>query len=647
MPAAGLGLISQATVRICDANGDRLGQGLCVPLEGGTILVLTCNHVVSRATDHRAIPLTIFSSEDHELRPATASYCLERSDPHHDIAVLTIVNESIDVLPPNLVPLSTNFPIPVDVVGIIRPKGGSQRFNAQLAHATPLSVQVDTSTVTIPRLWRLIDTNDVRPGISGSPIIFDNGVIGLTHFARAETADYSREGYVVPIESWFEKNPELAAFSKPYEPQRNLNGGFFAGLPYDRNWFFTGRDAFLKDLHAALRDRDRVAISGLGGVGKTHVASEYAYRHGHEYEAIFWVGAESESTLSAGFVDIARILNLPQRDAQDQSEAVGAAKRWLESHTGWLLIVDNADEPDLLKGLLPRTAAGRVLITSRAQRFDMLGITLSLDIRELPPDEALHFLLKRTGRDDAQPEERDAAADLAHELGCLPLALEQAAAYIAVNQSRFADYLDSYRRRRLTLLERGIPITGDPTKSVTTTWHIAFERIEQKPAAADLLRTSAFLAPDHIPLELLTNGAAQLGTAIANELADPHEPLAIDELLTPLTRYSLIRREHATQSYSLHRLVQEVVREALDPTARQTWAQRVLAALASTFPDPNDHINWPYCERITPHTLLAAHFIEQHDLASESAALLLIKTAFYLNERARYADAEPLLQRAL
>jgi len=146
MPAAGLDLISQATVRICDANGERLGQGLCVPLKGETMLVLTCEQVVSIADDRRAIPLTIFSSEDHELRPATASYCLERSDPHHDIAVLTIVNKSIDVLPPKLVPLFTDFPMPVDVVGIIRPKGGSQRFNAQLAHATPLSVQVDTST---------------------------------------------------------------------------------------------------------------------------------------------------------------------------------------------------------------------------------------------------------------------------------------------------------------------------------------------------------------------------------------------------------------------------------------------------------------------------------------------------------------------
>ncbi len=300
MPAvSGLGLVAQATVRICDANGDRLGQGLCVPLEDKTILVLTCEHVVSKVPDRNAIPLTIFSPEDRELRSATASYCLERSDPNHDIAVLTIVDEPIGFVSPKLIQLPVDLAVRVDVVGIVRPTGGSsQRFNARLAHATPLSVQIDDATITIPRLWRLIDTNDVRPGVSGSPIVLENdgGVIGLTHFSRAETVDYSREGYVVPIESWFDKNPEIAAFSKPYEPQGNQKGGFFASLPYDRNRFFTGRDALLEDLHAALQARDRVALSGLGGVGKTQVALEYVYLHGADYDAIFWVNAESTST---------------------------------------------------------------------------------------------------------------------------------------------------------------------------------------------------------------------------------------------------------------------------------------------------------------------------------------------------------------
>jgi hypothetical protein len=631
--ASGLGLVAQATVRICDVNGDRLGQGLCVPLEARTILVLTCHHVVSKVSDRSAIPLMLFSSDDQELQSIRASYCMERSDPHHDIAVLTIVNESIDVLPPKLVPLSTDFPVPANVVGIIRPKGRSQRFNAQLVHATPLSVQIDSSTVTIPRAWRLIYTNDVRPGISGSPIVFDDGVIGLTYASRAETTEYSREGYVVPIESWFDKNPEIAAFSKPYEPQGNQKGGMFAGLP-SRNPFFTGRDALLEEIRAALREQHRIAVSGLGGIGKTQVALEYAYRHGHEYKAIFWVGAENESAVSAGFVDIARLLDLPQRDAQDQSEAVGAAKRWLESHPGWLLIVDNADEPNVLRSVLPGGSNGRVLLTSRAQVLDMLWISKPIEIRELPPDEALEFLLKRTGGQDAEPLERASAQTLASELGYLPLALEQAAAYIVAKTSRVSAYLNAYRKRRFELLARGAPV-DDPTKSVMTTWRLAFDRLEETPSASDLLRASAFVSPDRIPLELIAYGAEQLGPAIARELPDGTDELALDELLAPLTRYSLIRREPASSTYSLHRLVQEVTRDAMDAETRRTWAKRVVAAVNAAFPDQVDR-NWTQCERLLPHARAAARFVKTDKERVESLLPIANRLASSKSGAGRY-----------
>jgi hypothetical protein len=138
--------------------------------------------------------------------------------------------------------------------------------------------------------------------------------------------------------------------------------------------------------------------------------------------------------------------------------------------------------------------------------------------------------------------------------------------------SRFDHYVKSYRTRRLALLARGVP-ADDPTKSVTTTWQIAFDHIEATPASADLLRASAFLSPDRIPLELVMEGAAELGPTIAQALPDLEDELALDELLAPLTRYSLIWREPESQSYGLHRLVQEVMRDTMDGETQRTWAE--------------------------------------------------------------------------
>jgi tetratricopeptide (TPR) repeat protein len=420
---------------------------------------------------------------------------------------------------------------------------------------------------------------------------------------------------------------------------------FFPALPIDRNRFFTGRESLLQQLHAALAVQDRVALSGLGGVGKTQTAVEYAYLHGDEYAVIFWVSAETEGAINRGFVEIARLLALWERDAKDERDAVAGAKRWLETHPGWLLIVDNADEPNLLKPVLPRGSQGRVLLTSRAQVFDMLGITKPIEIRELPRDEALQFLWTRTGRNGTNPQEHAAAQALAQELGCLPLALEQAAAFIVANQSRFADYLDNYRTRRLKLLERGVPI-DDPTKSITTNWQLAFDELEATPASSDLLRASAFLDPDRIPLELVTEGASELGPAVTQALPNTKDELALDELLAPLTRYSLIRRELDSRSFSLHRLVQDVVREALDAETERIWAERVIAAVNTAFPWIQ-YETWAQCERLLPHAVAAVRLIIMHSFASKAAARLLNQTATYMRERARYAEAQPLYERAL
>jgi len=180
--------------------------------------------------------------------------------------------------------------------------------------------------------------------------------------------------------------------------------------------------------------------------------------------------------------------------------------------------------------------------------------------------------------------------------------------------------------------------------AVATTWSLSFERVKQKnPAAAELLLLCAFLSPDAIPEELITRGAAHV-TPSLQALAS--SVLLLNEAISTLHAYSLLRRDPATRMLSLHRLVQAVLQDALEETDRRSWAKRVMLAVNAAFPHP-EHGTWPQCERLLPHALLAAHSIETHQIMSEEAGRLLHEMATYLMDRVRYSEASSLFQRAL
>ena len=152
------------------------------------------------------------------------------------------------------------------------------------------------------------------------------------------------------------------------------------------------------------------------------------------------------------------MLGLPEKDAQDSNEVVAAVRRWLGREPGYLLILDNANDPSLVKPYLPPDPRGHVMLTSRAHNFDVLGICKPIGLPVLTPDEALAFLGKRTNREGPlDPAEQDAAQTLAGELGYLPLALEQAAAYMVEHEEPFSVYLAAYRAERLKLLDEKGP----------------------------------------------------------------------------------------------------------------------------------------------------------------------------------------------
>jgi hypothetical protein len=423
-------------------------------------------------------------------------------------------------------------------------------------------------------------------------------------------------------------------------------------VPSARNPYFTGRETILQNLHEAL-SRDSAtaltqgyAIFGLGGIGKTQTAVEYTYRYRSEYRFIFWIRADTEVALQAGSVEMAKLLELPEKDATNPAETVQAVKHWLERAGEWLLVFDNADAPELLKAYYPRTPRGHVLLTSRAQLFDTLGIARPLALEQMQTDEALDFLYKRTERAQSEQAEQQAAAHLAAELDYLPLALEQAAAYITAKTARFQDYLTSYQRQRLALLNKAQPKTGDYPESVARTWALNFQEVEKEPVAADILRVSAFLSPEGIPLELLTAGASQLGPVLAGAFATSEDPLALNEALEPLTRYSLIRRDVDANTYSIHRMVQEVVKGQMGVAQLAEWAERVVRALAQSFPEVS-HQTWTRCERYIPHALLCAASIDRWSMTFPQARNLLYEAGLYFYQRGQFREAESPLKSAL
>jgi tetratricopeptide (TPR) repeat protein len=484
------------------------------------------------------------------------------------------------------------------------------------------------------------------PGLLGLISYID--LVGLDETAAHETLlDGVRQGRNKPPTAPLFPGTMNEA-QRTVSQQPSFPGAFppIWNVPYARNPYFTGREMVFEHLHEALSSDSATAITqghaifGLGGIGKTQTAVEYTYRYHSEYRFIFWVRAETEVVLQAGFVEIARLLDMPDKDATNPAETVQAVKHWLVGNGEWLLVFDNADAPELLKAYYPRTPRGHILLTSRAHLFDMLGIARPLALEKLDPDEALDFLFKRTERAQSDPAEKKAAEYLATELGYLPLALEQAGAYIIAKTARFQDYLASYQRQRLSLLNKAQPSAGEYPASIATTWALNFQEVEQDPAAADILRVSAFLSPDAIPLELLIQGASELGPVIALALATSEDPLVLNEALEPLTRYSLIRLDVDTQTYSIHRMVQEVLKDQMGLKQQAFWAERVVRAVAQSFPEVDYH-TWSRCERLIPHALLCAAHIDNWDMIFPEARKILYQTGKYFYQRGQYWEAEP------
>jgi tetratricopeptide (TPR) repeat protein len=380
-----------------------------------------------------------------------------------------------------------------------------------------------------------------------------------------------------------------------------------------------------------------VVLSGLGGVGKTSVAVEHVYRRQADYDLVWCVNGEQPTSLLADLANLAGQLGLAT-DAPQMAQAA-ALRGWLEHHPRWLLVLDNVDDPQALAEWLPRSGTGQVVITSRTGvGWEPLASVLPVEV--LAPSDAASLLLLRT--QDSGPAAQAAATSLASTLGGLPLALEQAGAYVAATGTvTLAGYAELFATRAPELLKRGQPLGYQRT--VATTWSLALQRLQHsEPAAVALLTLAAFFAPDDLPQPLLVDHPDHLPEPLA---AATRDPLALADAVAALRRFSLVRV--IGDGLYVHRLLQTVVRATLDAEAAAVWAAAAVRLLSVGFPDPRAVSTWTQCERLVPHVLAVADHGRRLAVETTARLRLLEQAGVYLWSRGRNRQALTLQEEAL
>ena len=421
---------------------------------------------------------------------------------------------------------------------------------------------------------------------------------------------------------------------------RRPGGGKGGDTLPPRNPVFTGREEMLAQVGRQLDGGPVavVAVRGLGGMGKSQVALEYAHRMraSGRYQVAAWVRADSPVTVAEDLAAAAPLLGLPADGPA--GEVAGSVVAALGARRDWLVVFDNAQAPGDLAGLVPG-GAGHVLITSRNRAWS--GAAFQLDLEVFSRAESVVFLCKRSGR-----PESEAAGELASELGDLPLALAQAAAYIDARALTVGGYLALYRDPVLArrLRDEGLD-AGEYPASVARTWLLTIGQLSaHRPVAVELLRLCAFLGPDDIDLEVLAAGAAETTGSLYAALGDRLERT---EAAGALARASLVTAT-AQDRLRVHRLVQAVTRDQLDEDLLAAWSGRVLDLVTAVFPGkPQDYRSWPVCAIMASHVeAVTTQTGGYRNLAGKSARLLG-RLGVYLCASAQSRAALEVLERAL
>jgi hypothetical protein len=437
----------------------------------------------------------------------------------------------------------------------------------------------------------------------------------------------------------------LKALGYPPKPTVQQDGGSVRQPRYPRNnppiWqvptrnaVFTGRVEVLEQLHDRLTGTSMavvapMALHGLGGVGKTQVALEYAHRYMADYDVIWWIQAEQDELINGALAPMAQSLGIRTRDSiPETAQAVREALRLGRPYDRWLLIFDNADNPNEVKEFFPG-GSGHVIVTTRNPAWSVVAEPLEIDV--FSREESVGLLRRRVvGLSAAE------AMEVAEKLGDLPLAIEQASAWLAETGMSAAEYVDRLDSELVTALE--LSRADDYPTTVAATFRLSFERLrERSPGAARVLQLCAYFSPDPISLSLLYSDQMLESLLPYDERLQERSVLAV--LIRDLTRYSLIKIDRGTNTVEVHRLVQAVIRAQMRTEEEHEEAMhevhRILVSARPRQGGTDNPENWPRYDLIWPHLSGS----EAINCDYEDTRRLLIDRVRYLWKRGQYDEA--------
>src|SRR5579859_4432330 len=433
------------------------------------------------------------------------------------------------------------------------------------------------------------------------------------------------------------------------------------GIP-PPNPSFTGRSEILTTIHRRLVVTAKpgltasFALHGLGGVGKTQIAIQYAYLHKTHFDIICWLRANDWDTLVSSYVELSRDPDLTAVGAppfEDGLENASIAKRmimWFNRETTlkWLLIFDNADKIDArhethsLVELIPRGECGCVLATSRNRASDGELASAGCEVEVMNQGDAVDFLLLCSRHDEGQ---RNEAETLVRVLGYLPLAIEQAGCYIRTTGMSISRYIMHYEMNKPKALKHGLPLSHEVyyKNTVATTWKISFDEVDTRdPLASEILRLMAFLDGTRIQMELFETGGKSLtaGWRVSNATMS-----SIEDSLGCLQSFSLVRRLTG-DDISIHVLVQQVMKEHIG-VSRHFFNTTVLSLVGSQFSWGGDLQNFSVCLKYMSQAKICIEKYPELETYSNELVQLAGSLASFFYSNGEYETARTEYERAL